>query len=549
MSNQRGREQNSLRMLGALCVALICSAPTQAQEGFRIRPPFSGTYRMTAYFDHYFPNYSADPDGRVTVYTGENVANCSPYCYRGHSGYDWSMSTGTPILAAADGVVESVLESSTGYGNRIVLRHSNDYRTIYTHLREHRPAQGTPAFNVVVGQSVRAGDVIGWSGNTGNSSGAHLHFGVYRGPCVLSDGRIYERNATDPFGWDGSAPDPLRNYPSAGQGQAASCLWHTGTEDVISCDDVIVEDASIGSVVAGRWLTSTRGNGYHMFYTTTLTTSGTISASWTTAAITSGLYRIYAYVPSQYATTRQARYAIWTMDGWQGAQINQFIYYDEWVSLGDYVLPAGQGRVVMYTGTGESPARWIAADAVKFRRLQPVQQMHYVYLPAILHDYCPPQSGQLLVNGDFSTGDATGWMSERTNGAEGIIQPYNDIDYGAWLGRYDENQDRLSQLVSVCPGDGETQISLSFWWWMNSAEAEAADESDSLYVRLRSPNGELLRTILVLTNLSQREQWTQAVFDLSAYAGQTFWVSFEAANNAEHPTHFWIDNVSLTVGR
>jgi kumamolisin len=153
------------------------------------------------------------------------------------------------------------------------------------------------------------------------------------------------------------------------------------------------------------------------------------------------------------------------------------------------------------------------------------------------------------VNGDFSTGDATGWMSERTNGAEGIIQPYNDIDYGAWLGRYDENQDRLSQLVSVCPGDGETQISLSFWWWMNSAEAEAADESDSLYVRLRSPNGELLRTILVLTNLSQREQWTQAVFDLSAYAGQTFWVSFEAANNAEHPTHFWIDNVSLTVGR
>ncbi len=546
MSSRRSR---SLKVLIALCAALMCDAPTQAQEGLRLRPPFTGTYRMTAYFDHYFPLYGSDPDGRVTVYTGENVANCSPYCYRGHSGYDWSMSTGTPVLAVADGVVESVMESSTGYGNRVVIRHGNGYRTIYTHLREHRPGQGAPAFNVVVGQDVREGDVVGWSGNTGNSSGAHLHFGVYRGPCLLNDGRIYERNATDPFGWDGSAPDPLRNYPSAGQGHTASCLWRSGAEDVISCDDVIVEDASAGSIVAGRWLTSTRGNGYHMFYTNTLTNGSPISASWTTAAITTGVYRIYAFVPSQYATTRQARYSIWTANGWQDAQLNQLIYYDEWVPLGDYALPAGQGWVVMHAGTGESPARWIAADAVKFRRLRPTQPIHYAYLPVILHTYCPAQHGQLLVNGDFSTGDATGWVTERSSRHEAIVQRYNETNYGAWLGRYDDNQDRLSQRVSLCPADGEAHVSLSFWWWMNSAESEEAGESDYLYVRLRSPSGELLQTILVLTNLSQREQWTQAVFDLSAYASQTFWVSFEAVNNAEHPTHFWIDNVSLTVSR
>jgi murein DD-endopeptidase MepM/ murein hydrolase activator NlpD len=546
MSDQTNHRRNSLRMLVVLCAALAHGAPAQGQQGLRISPPFSGTYRLTAYFDHYFPNYAADPDGRVTVYTGEQVANCSPYCYRGHSGYDWSMPAGTPVRAAADGVVEGVVESSTGYGNRVVIRHDNGHRTIYTHLREHRPAQGAPAFNVVVSQSVRAGDVIGWSGNTGNSSGAHLHFGVYRGPCLLNDGRIYERNATDPFGWNGSAPDPLLNYPSAGQGHTAACLWRSHDEDPLSCDDVIVEDASAGSIVAGRWLTSTRGNGYHMFYTYTLTSSDPVSAGWTTPALSAGLYRVYAYVPSQYATARQARYSIWTASGWQDAQINQLIYSDVWVSLGEYALPVGQGQVVLRANTGESPARWIAADAVKFRRLGPLQSSYAAYLPIALNAYCPSDHGQLVVNSDFSTGEATGWLTERSNGHEAIVQRYNETNYGAWLGRYDDNQDRLSQPVASC---ADARLSLSFWWWMNSEEAENADARDYLHVRLRSASGELLQTILTLSNRSQREQWEQATFDLSAYAGQALVLSFEAINDAAQPSHFWIDNVSLVAGR
>jgi len=545
MSHRSGCWPRSL--IAALSAVLAHSALAQAQPGLQISPPFSGTYRMTAYFDHYFPRYTSDPDGRVTVYTGENTATCAPYCYRGHSGYDWSMPVGTPVRAAADGVVEGVMESSTGYGNRVVIRHADGYRTTYTHLREHRPAQGTPAFNVVVSQSVQAGDVIGWSGNTGNSSGAHLHFGVYRGPCMLSNGRIYERNATDPFGWYGSAPDPLLSYPSASQGHTATCLWRSRDEDPISCDDVIVEDASVGSVVAGRWLTSTRGNGYHMFYTNTLTGSHPVSASWTTPAIPAGVYRVYAYVPSQYATSRQAEYQIWTSSGWQRAQVNQLIYSDAWVPLGEYALPAGPGRVVMDASTGESAVRWIAADAVKFRRLWPAPQRYSAYLPAALHAYCPAQQGQRLVNGDFSAGDAAGWLAERASGAEQIVQPYNETDHSAWLGRYNDNQDRLSQLVALCVGGAQAQISLSFWWWMNSEEAPAEEERDYMYVRLRSENGALLQTILTLTNRSPREQWNQPIFDLSAYAGQTLWVSFEAANDAQAPTHFWIDNISLTV--
>jgi murein DD-endopeptidase MepM/ murein hydrolase activator NlpD len=111
-----------------LSVVLIIgwhSSGVVAAGGISLRPPFAGTYRLTSFFDHYYPNYTADPDGRITIYTGENVADCSPHCYRGHNGYDWSMVTGTQILAAADGVVRRVIESDSGFGNRIVMEHAN----------------------------------------------------------------------------------------------------------------------------------------------------------------------------------------------------------------------------------------------------------------------------------------------------------------------------------------------------------------------------------------------------------------------------------------
>ena len=54
-----------------------------------LRVPFDGTYRLTSYFDHTTPDFT--PDSDVTIYTGESVASCSPYCYHGHNGIDWAM--------------------------------------------------------------------------------------------------------------------------------------------------------------------------------------------------------------------------------------------------------------------------------------------------------------------------------------------------------------------------------------------------------------------------------------------------------------------------
>ncbi|MBI5071662.1 M23 family metallopeptidase [Candidatus Falkowbacteria bacterium] len=86
-----------------------------------------------------------------------------------HNGIDLKAPTGTEVLAAHDGIV-LIDEVRGGYGNSIMLRTSDRlYDTIYGHLKESK---------VYVGQSVKTGDVIALSNNTGISTGPHLHFGL-----------------------------------------------------------------------------------------------------------------------------------------------------------------------------------------------------------------------------------------------------------------------------------------------------------------------------------------------------------------------------------
>lgn len=90
--------------------------------------------------------------------------------YRAHLGTDFGARSGTPIMASNAGkVVFSGWKG--GYGNVIEIAHANGYKTLYAHQSKRK---------AVVGQSVNAGNIIGYVGSTGISSGAHLHFGVYR---------------------------------------------------------------------------------------------------------------------------------------------------------------------------------------------------------------------------------------------------------------------------------------------------------------------------------------------------------------------------------
>lgn len=88
-----------------------------------------------------------------------------------HFGMDFTASTGTEVYATGDAIVVAVRTAKRGYGNHIVLDHGFGYETIYAHLSD---------FNVREGQTVKRGDVIGFVGNTGFSSGPHLHYEVVK---------------------------------------------------------------------------------------------------------------------------------------------------------------------------------------------------------------------------------------------------------------------------------------------------------------------------------------------------------------------------------
>ena len=98
-----------------------------------------------------------------------------------HGAIDYAVSTGTVVKAAADGVVMTTANLSTSYGTYVVIRHANGLQTYYAH--------GTRGSIVVQpGQTVKQGEKIMLSGNTGNSQGPHLHFEVRKSPYNYSYG-------------------------------------------------------------------------------------------------------------------------------------------------------------------------------------------------------------------------------------------------------------------------------------------------------------------------------------------------------------------------
>ena len=113
-------------------------------------------YRLSSGF-----GYRKDPiNGRVTR----------------HRGVDFALKPGNPVYSTGDGVVESVKFEFFGYGNQIVIDHGFGYKTRYAHMK---------SIGVTEGMKIKRGECIGLSGNSGKSTGPHLHYEViYKGNQV-----------------------------------------------------------------------------------------------------------------------------------------------------------------------------------------------------------------------------------------------------------------------------------------------------------------------------------------------------------------------------
>ena len=104
----------------------------------------------------------------VPQYTG-----CSRWYSSSHKGVDINAPAGTPIYASASGVVTKAgyerAGAGTGYGNSLIIDHGNGYSTLYSHCL---------SLTVSAGQAVRQGQLIGYVGSTGRSTGNHCHFEI-----------------------------------------------------------------------------------------------------------------------------------------------------------------------------------------------------------------------------------------------------------------------------------------------------------------------------------------------------------------------------------
>ncbi len=113
--------------------------------------------------------------GNITLFFGQNINPIHGQYYI-HKGIDISTHrSGDPVVAAADGQIVTV-DYTNDFGNYIIIRHKHGYYTRYAHLQ---------SFKVKVGQSIQQNEVIGYIGNTGISTGPHLHYEVHIGSDVV----------------------------------------------------------------------------------------------------------------------------------------------------------------------------------------------------------------------------------------------------------------------------------------------------------------------------------------------------------------------------
>lgn len=114
-------------------------------------------------------NFVVPVRGHITSHFGSRR-------YRYHFGTDLKLNTGDTVVSSFDGKVRIIDYEPMGYGHYIVIRHTNGLETVYAHLSKVK---------VELNQEVKAGELIGLGGNTGRSTGPHLHFEIrYLGNAI-----------------------------------------------------------------------------------------------------------------------------------------------------------------------------------------------------------------------------------------------------------------------------------------------------------------------------------------------------------------------------
>jgi len=334
-----------------------------------VEPEFQ-QYAIRNHADHHYP--SQTPDGINVRFDGssfsENIVafNCNSgtSCYDGHAGNDYHMPLDVPILAAADGyVVWSAFSPGAdpcpggiepnGLTGLIIIYHYNNYFTCYLHLN--------PPLNVVVGETVTAGDTIGFNGMTGCASTPHLHFEIRK------ENRFFDQElpwVVDPYGWWGDYEDPIINL----RGFTSAWLWKS---------DLIIDDGNTGfqRFYGPNW--SYVNNGYNDdAWTVPASTDSNNSAHyaiWVPEIPDSGEYNIDAYTPDIANAATNVIYEIYIKDA-DGNNTKTIVPHDQTINQNSFTtittisIPAGSNCAVILRDVVDSSSAglYVVFDALRF---------------------------------------------------------------------------------------------------------------------------------------------------------------------------------------
>ncbi len=155
---------------------------------------------------------------------------------------------------------------------------------------------------------------------------------------------------------------------------------------------------------------------------------------------------------------------------------------------------------------------------------------------------------QILANSDF---ESTGGWVEYSKTGEKLISTfpppsgaYHSGTHGAYLADYNNAHDYIAQSVTI-PSDA-TQAILTFWWQVETQESQIRGY-DFLTVTVDAPLGQAIATLGSLSNQDASPTWQKTSFDLLSYRGQTIALRFDAITDANRPTAFYLDDITLEV--
>ena len=442
--------------------------------------PYLTWHNITSIFDHCNPDYSQD--GRICEFDGSvglksNGVDPSFYLgyaqtpgggdylyYDGHNGWDYALAYEN-VYSAAPGTVRLAGTDSINpcFGQNVIIDHPNGFSTRYAHLS---------AIYVSPGQLVDRAQVIGVSGNTGCSTGPHLHFGVY----ITSSW-----TAIDPWGWWGTpGADPWPSDPGV--------LWLTGRAQFpLPWAPTNVSAISGNASATVSWLPPGFDGGTGITSYTVSATPGsqtvTVNGS-TTSAVMSGLTNGISYTFTVTAMTAigsavsAASNAV-VPSAWMGLYrpLTPARLLDTRSGIGGSAarLSGGQTIDVQVVGRGGVPASGVAAVVINATVTNPSQTSYLTVYPSGIArpvtsnmNFVAGQSlASLAVVGVGSGGrvsvfnaagstdvilDVTGWVAATgtTSGTAGVFRPTSSariLDTRSGIGALNPGQSLSLQVA------------------------------------------------------------------------------------------------------